>query len=44
MVVNAKPSDSDPLAQRSHVGWKSMQTCVILNDLWLVIVEAAVVA
>jgi N4-gp56 family major capsid protein len=44
MVVNAKPSDSDPLAQRSHVGWKSVQTCVILNDLWLVIVEAAVVA
>jgi N4-gp56 family major capsid protein len=44
MVTNAKPSDSDPLAQRSHVGWKSMQTCVILNDLWLVIVEAAVVA
>jgi N4-gp56 family major capsid protein len=44
MVVNAKPSDSDPLAQRSHVGWKSMQTCIILNDLWMVVVEAAVVA
>jgi len=44
MVTNAKPSDSDPLAQRSHVGWKSMQTCVILNDAWQVVAEAAVVA
>lgn len=30
MVVNPKPSDSDPLAQRGHVAWKSMQTCVII--------------
>ncbi len=29
MVVNPKPSDSDPLAQRGHVSWKTMQTCVI---------------
>lgn len=29
MVVNPKPSDSDPLAQRGHVAWKAMQTCVI---------------
>lgn len=36
MVVNPKPSDSDPLAQRGHVGWKAMQTAVILNDLWLI--------
>ena len=44
MVVNAKPSDSDPLAQRSHVGWKSMQTCVILNDAFMVVAEAAAAA
>ena len=41
MVVNPKPSDSDPLAQRGHVGWKSMQTAVILNDLWMVRAEVA---
>lgn len=39
MVVNPKPSDSDPLAQRGHVGWKSMQTAVILNDLWMARLE-----
>ena len=36
MVVNPKPSDSDPLAQRGHCGWKAMQTAVILNDLWMI--------
>lgn len=36
MVVNPKPSDSDPLAQRGHVGWKAMQSAVILNDAWMV--------
>jgi len=41
-VVNPKPSDSDPLAQRGHVGWKSMQTAVILNDAFLVRLEVAV--
>ena len=41
MVVNPKPSDSDPLAQRGHVGWKAMQTCVILNDSWMVRAEVA---
>lgn len=41
MVSNPKPSDSDPLAQRGHVAWKSMQTCVILNNLWMTVVEAA---
>lgn len=40
-VVNPKPSDSDPLAQRGHVGWKSMQTAVILNDAWMVRLEVA---
>jgi len=44
MVVNAKPSDSDPMAQRSHVSWKTMQTAVILNDLWMARAEVAVSA
>lgn len=44
MIVNPKPSDSDPLAQRGHAGWKSMQTAVILNDLWMARLEAAVTA
>jgi N4-gp56 family major capsid protein len=44
MVVNPKPSDSDPLAQRGHVAWKSMQKAVILNDAWMVRVEVAVTA
>ncbi|MGD8913113.1 MAG: N4-gp56 family major capsid protein [Candidatus Thiodiazotropha sp.] len=41
MVVNPKPSDSDPLGQRGHVAWKSMQTAVILNDLWMARAEVA---
>ena len=44
MVVNPKPSDSDPLAQRGHVGWKAYQTACILNDAWLVRAEVAVSA
>jgi N4-gp56 family major capsid protein len=44
MVVNAKPSDSDPMAQRSHVAWKTMQTAVILNDAWMLRVEVAATA
>lgn len=44
MVVNPKPSDSDPLAQRGHCAWKAMQTCVILNDSWLVRAEVAATA
>lgn len=44
MVVNAKPSDSDPMAQRSHASWKTMQTAVILNDAWMVRVEVAATA
>lgn len=35
MVVNPKPTQSDPLGQRGSVGWKSMQTCVILNQAFL---------
>jgi N4-gp56 family major capsid protein len=44
MVVNPKPSDSDPLAQRGHVGWKSMQGAVILNDAWMARAEVAATA
>ena len=44
MVVNPKPSDSDPMAQRGHVAWKSMQTAVILNDLWMCRLEVACTA
>jgi N4-gp56 family major capsid protein len=44
MVVNPKPSDSDPLAQRGHVSWKSMQKAIILNDAWMVRAEVAVTA
>jgi N4-gp56 family major capsid protein len=41
MVVNPHASDSDPLAQRGHVGWKGYSATVILNDFWLVRVETA---
>ena len=44
MVVNPKPSDSDPLAQRGRVGWKAMQGAVILNDAWMCRGEFAVTA
>lgn len=44
MVVNPKPSDSDPLAQRGHVSWKAMQTAVILNDAWMCRLEVAATA
>ncbi len=43
-VVNPKPSDSDPLGQRGHAGWKTLQTCVLLNDAWLVRGEVAATA
>ncbi len=42
MVVNPKPSDSDPLAQRGHIAWKAWQTAVILNDAWMIRGEVAV--
>lgn len=44
MVVNPKPSDSDPLAQRGSVGWKAMQSAVILNDAWMYRLEVAATA
>lgn len=42
LVVNPKPSDSDPLGQRGHIGWKAMQTCVILNDDFMYRAEVGV--
>lgn len=44
IVLNPKPSDSDPLAQRGHVGFKMYGTSVILNDAWMVRAECAVTA
>lgn len=44
MVVNPKPSDSDPLAQRGSVSWKTMQTAVILNDAFMLRAEVAATA
>lgn len=44
IVLNPKPSDSDVLAQRGHVGFKMYGTACILNDAWMVRVEAAVTA
>lgn len=44
MVVNPKPSDSDPMGQRGHCAWKSMQTAVILNDAFLIRLEVAATA
>jgi N4-gp56 family major capsid protein len=41
MVVNPKPSDSDPMAQRGHVAWKTMTTTIILNDFFMVRAEVA---
>ena len=42
MVVNPKPSDSDPLGQRGHVGFKMWTIARILNDAFMVRVEAGV--
>ena len=42
MVVNPKASDSDPLAQRGHVGWKGYSATIILNDFWMARLEVAV--
>ena len=44
MVVNAKPSDSDPLAQRTHISWKHYMTALILNDLFMARIECAATA
>lgn len=42
MVHNPTVSDSDPLAQRGHVGWKSWQTAVILNPFWMAVAKVGV--
>lgn len=42
MVVNPKPSDSDPLGQRGHVSWKAYFTAVRLNENWMSRLEVAV--
>lgn len=42
IVVNPKPSDSDVLGQRGHVGFKMYATACILNDAWMVRVEVGV--
>jgi N4-gp56 family major capsid protein len=41
MVKNPTPSDSDPMAQRGFVSWKTYQTAVILNHLWICRFEVA---
>jgi len=43
-VINPTPTKSDPLGQRGSVGWKTMQTAVILNDAWMARLECAVTA
>jgi N4-gp56 family major capsid protein len=44
MVVNPKPSSADPLAQRGFIGFKTMQSAVILNDAWMCRAECGVTA
>lgn len=44
IVVNPKPSESDPLAQRGRVGFKMYSTAAILNDAWLTRIEHGVTA
>lgn len=44
MVVNPKPQGGDPLGQKGTVGWKTLQTSLILNDAWLGCLECAVTA
>jgi N4-gp56 family major capsid protein len=41
-VVNPSPSESDPLGQRGHIGWKSYSATVILNDAYMVRLECGV--
>lgn len=44
VVVNPKPSDSDPLGQRGYVGFKMYATAAILNDAWMNRIEHTVTA
>jgi len=40
IVINPKPSASDPLGQRGYVGWKAYFTAVRLNETWMARLEA----
>lgn len=41
-VINpGSMTPSDPLGQRGYIGWKSMQTTVILNQAWMARLEVA---
>lgn len=42
MVVNRKPSASDPMAQRGYVSWKTYFAAVRLNESWMSRLECAV--
>ena len=44
IVVNPKPSDSDPMGQRGHVAFKMYSVAAILNDAWMNRIEHAVSA
>lgn len=44
MVVNPKPVAGDPLGQRGSVGWKAWQAAIILQDAFMVRLEAAATA
>lgn len=44
IVVNPKPSDSDPMGQRGHVAFKMYAVSAILNDAWMVRIEHGVSA
>lgn len=44
IVVNPKPSDSDPMGQRGHVAFKMWATAAILNDAWMTRIEHGVTA
>ena len=45
MVLNpGVPRGGDGLGQRGTIGWKTMQTAVILNDAWFARLEAAATA
>lgn len=39
MIVNPKPSDSDPLGQRGHASYKFYHAAAILNDAWMQRIE-----
>ena len=44
IVVNPKPTESDPLGQRGRVGFKMYSAAAILNDAWMSRMEHGVTA